>query len=363
LARIRLEQVSKKYGAKYGVRSLSFEVSDGEFFCLLGPPGAGKTTTLRIIAGLEKPDEGEIYIDGEIVNPIGPRDRDVAMIFQNLALYPNRTVFENFAFPLRIRKMADEEITRKVTEVADILKVSHLLERSVINLSGGEKQRVAIGRALVRKPKVFLLDEPLTNLDALLRLNMRIEMKKLQQEIGRTIIYSTPDPLEAMTMADRIAVMSGGTIIQIDTPEHLYQNPSNKIVAGILGSPPMNFLPASVVHADGEVWLDVQGVKINVASLRNSETLKAQKQITVGIRPEDIIIEPIEEATEGRGDYAEVLIEENLGNELIIYLSIGDTTVKVLAPVDTKVSIGNKVKPSFKPEKMFFFSDSGERIR
>ena len=246
MANIVLDKVTKRFGRVTAVNELSLDIRDGEFFCVLGPPGAGKTTTLRLIVGLEKPDEGNIIIDGELANEIHPGQRDIAMMFQNLALYPDKTVFDNIAYPLRERKLPKAEIQTRVTAVAKSLYIDHLLQRKPAKLSGGERQRVALGRAMVRQPRATLMDEPLANLDALLRLEMRVELKHRQKEEGSTLVYVTHDQVEAMSMADRIAVLNRGRLQQCDIPDAIYSLPANRFVATVIGSPPTNFITADV---------------------------------------------------------------------------------------------------------------------
>ena len=248
MSKVKVVNLVKKFDKTVAVDGISFDVKDGEFIVLLGPSGCGKTTTLRCIAGLETPDEGEIYIDDKLVNDLPPKDRDVAMVFQSYALYPHMTVYGNLAFPLKMRKLPKDEIDKKVKEVAKLLNIDHLLDRKPRQLSGGEMQRVALGRALVRTPRVFLMDEPLSNLDAKLRVYMRAELKKLQRDLKITTIYVTHDQAEAMAMADRIAVMNKGKILQYSEPHDVYEKPANLFVAGFIGSPPMNFIKASIVE-------------------------------------------------------------------------------------------------------------------
>src|SRR4051812_2697440 len=247
MAHVELRSITKRYDHLTAVNNLSLEVKDREFVVFLGPSGCGKTTTLRSVAGLEHPEEGDILIDGRRVNHLSPADRDIAMVFQFYALYPHMSVYDNMAFPLRAVKMAKSELDQRVRDVAKVLHVEHLLQRRPGNLSGGEMQRVAIGRAMVRRPKVFLMDEPLTNLDAKLRSEMRAELKRLQNDIGATTVYVTHDQLEAMSMGDRIAVMSQGLLQQMGTPGDVYDHPKNLFVAGFIGSPAMNFLPCRMV--------------------------------------------------------------------------------------------------------------------
>ncbi|MCU7514846.1 MAG: sn-glycerol-3-phosphate ABC transporter ATP-binding protein UgpC [Ignavibacteria bacterium] len=259
MAEVSLKEVTKVYeGGQEAVKGVSLEVKDKEFLVLVGPSGCGKSTTLRMIAGLEDITSGELYIDGRLVNEVSPKDRDIAMVFQNYALYPHMTVYENMAFGLKIRKFPKGEIKQRVEEAARVLEIEHLLTRKPKALSGGERQRVAVGRAIVRRPKVFLFDEPLSNLDAKLRVQMRTEISKLHQRLQATMIYVTHDQTEAMTMGDRIVVMKGGLVMQTDSPLNLYNSPKNRFVAGFIGSPPMNFLEGTVSSVqEGGGWREV----------------------------------------------------------------------------------------------------------
>src|SRR5882757_6793430 len=249
MAQVILRDVVKTYGNIYAVDHVSLTVEDGEFVALVGPSGCGKTTTLNLVAGLIELTDGDIYIGDRLVNDLDPKDRDIAMVFQNYALYPHKNVFENLAFPLKMRKMSRADIDKKVREAASVLDIGHLLERRPRELSGGQQQRVALGRALVRDPRVFLMDEPLSNLDAKLRVQMRSELKRFHQDLNATVIYVTHDQMEAVTMADKMAVMSGGLLQQYDTPERVFEHPVNTFVAGFVGSPAMNLVPGRVARA------------------------------------------------------------------------------------------------------------------
>jgi len=266
MATIELKNLTKVFGKETTViKNLNLTINDGEFYVLVGPSGCGKSTTLRIIAGLEEATEGEVYIDGKLVNNVAPKDRDIAMVFQNYALYPHMTVYENMAFGLKLRNISKTEIDKRVKETAEILELTNLLKRKPKQLSGGQSQRVALGRAIVRNPKVFLFDEPLSNLDAKLRLQMRTEIKKLHQQLKITMVYVTHDQVEAMTMGDRISVMKNGLVHQVDSPLKLYQKPADIFVAGFIGNPSMNFIQG-VLNSENGLWLDEGACRIQIPS-------------------------------------------------------------------------------------------------
>ena len=286
MARVRLDAVSKRFGTVTAMDDVTLDIADGEFFAILGPPGAGKTTTLRAILGLEKPDSGRVYLDDEDVTDLWPGDRDIAIVFQNLALYPDKTVFGNLAFPLKQRKLPKAEIQERVERAAKVLKIEPLLDRKPAKLSGGERQRVAIGRAIVRDPRAYLFDEPLSALDALLRLEMRSELKYLQRDLNRTLVYVTHDQVEAMSMADRIAVLRDGAVQQVARPEDVYHRPANRFVATTIGSPPMNFVPATARRQNGTVT--VEHASFSVRVLGDGVALEDGAPCFVGVRPEDV---------------------------------------------------------------------------
>ncbi|MGE5440548.1 MAG: ABC transporter ATP-binding protein [Bacteroidota bacterium] len=356
MAEVSLKEVTKVYeGGQEAVKGVSLDVKDKEFLVLVGPSGCGKSTTLRMIAGLEDITSGELYIDGRLVNDISPKDRDIAMVFQNYALYPHMTVYENMAFGLKIRKFPKPEIKTRVEEAAHILEIEHLLTRKPKALSGGERQRVAVGRAIVRRPKVFLFDEPLSNLDAKLRVQMRTEISKLHQKLQATMIYVTHDQTEAMTMGDRIVVMKSGLVQQMDTPLNLYNSPKNKFVAGFIGSPPMNFLNGTVT---GETFTDTTG-KI---SFKVDSKMKdySGKKVTLGIRPEDIHeldtpsdkYEPVEVTLE---------VVEPMGNEIFLYFPLGESQFVSRIPAREKPDVGSKLTLYFKREKFHFFDSETQQ--
>jgi len=319
---VTLSKVVKAYGDNAVIHGIDLEIQSGEFVVFVGPSGCGKSTLLRMIAGLEEITSGQIAIGGTVVNDLPPRLRDIAMVFQDYALYPHKTVFENMAFGLRLRKRPEHEIKSRVGDAANILQINHLLERKPRELSGGQRQRVAMGRAIVRQPKAFLFDEPLSNLDALLRAEMRVEIKKLHQQLGNTIVYVTHDQVEAMTLADRIVVLQAGNLIQYDTPDGIYNRPAAQFVAGFTGSPPMNFLPARIGEA-GRVLHLAGGIDLPVPSRRTAECVRyAGQEVLFGLRPEHI--------TSARGDDPNaftvpgaVILVEPLGSDTLGLIRLG----------------------------------------
>jgi len=355
MAEVTLRKVTKRFGKVIAVNRISLDVSDGEFMVLLGPSGCGKTTTLRLIAGLEYPDEGEIYIGKELVNELPPKDRDIAMVFQSYALYPHMKVYDNIAFPLKLRKLPKKEIDRRVKEVAKLLQIADLLDRRPAQLSGGQQQRVALARAIIREPKVFLMDEPLSNLDAKLRVYMRAELKRLQKELKVTTIYVTHDQVEAMTMADRIAVMNEGEIQQVGTPSEIYSKPQNLFVAGFIGSPPMNFIEGSLVFEKDEVFIDIGVTKIKVPEILSKRIKESvsENEVILGIRPEDITINKV--PTEGQINIrSEVYVIEPLGSETIVDFKIGDKILKAKT-IQEAVNPGDKIYVTFSFDKLYVF--------
>ena len=326
MASLSLRHIYKKYpGGVTAVTDFNLEIKDTEFIIFVGPSGCGKSTTLRMIAGLEEISEGELFIGDRLVNDVAPKDRDIAMVFQNYALYPHMTVFDNMAFGLKLRKVPKEQIKRKVEEAARILDIAHLLDRRPKALSGGQKQRVALGRAIVREPKVFLLDEPLSNLDAKLRAAMRTELTKIHQKLGTTFVYVTHDQVEAMTMATRIVVMKDGLIQQVDTPQNLYDFPANTFVAGFIGTPQMNFIDAKVEKKGADVYVVFGKNEIKLPAEKAQDPALADyigKEVIVGIRPECLKDEPI--AISSMPDSvidAHVDVTELMGAEIYLYVS------------------------------------------
>ena len=360
MATVEMENLTKVYdGNVCAVDKANIVVNDREFVVLVGPSGCGKTTTLRMVAGLEDITEGDLLIDGLRVNDIPPKERDIAMVFQNYALYPHMTVYDNMAFGLKIRKFKKNQVEKRVKESAQILDIEELLERKPKALSGGQRQRVAVGRAIVRHPKVFLFDEPLSNLDAKLRVQMRAEISPLHNRLNATMIYVTHDQVEAMTMADKIVVMKGGLIQQIGSPLQLYNHPSNRFVAGFIGSPPMNFLETKVNEQGGNLYLDEGSFQINVKNGYDS-LLKpyAGKEVTFGIRPENL--ELTEKPISGETFEAEVTVVEPLGAEIHLFITTKKHTLVAKVAPDREFKVGEKIH--FRPQmgKAVFFDNETE---
>ncbi|MGH2655098.1 MAG: ABC transporter ATP-binding protein [Actinomycetota bacterium] len=328
MAEIVLEEVSKVYGGGTpAISDLNLDVKDGEFMVLVGPSGCGKTTALRMVAGLESISEGTIKIDERVVNTVPPKERDIAMVFQNYALYPHMTVYDNMGFGLKLRKLPKEEIDRRVREAAGILGLEEFLTRKPKALSGGQRQRVAMGRAIVREPKAFLMDEPLSNLDAKLRVQMRSEISRIQAEIGVTTLYVTHDQVEAMTMGDRVAVIRKGVLQQVDTPQFLYDHPQNLFVAGFIGSPAMNMVEADLVRADGSAALEFGGFRLELPEevFADRPPLRAYegKRVVLGLRPEDMEDATlVSEVPSGRRIRATVRLREALGADVLVHFAI-----------------------------------------
>lgn len=376
MANVKLEKITRKFNNTIAIEDISFDVPDGEFWVLVGPSGCGKSTILRTIAGLETATSGNLYIGDTLVNDIPPRQRDVAMVFQNYALYPHKTVAENLAFGLQMRKVDSKSIRERVERVARSLDISHLLDRKPKQLSGGQQQRVALGRAIAREPKVFLLDEPLSNLDAQLRDDTRAELKLLHQKVGITTIYVTHDQVEAMTLADKIVVLNRGKIQQIGEPQAIYANPNNRMVATFLGSPPMNILPAT--YTGDRFNLGEQSF-FCPSIIREKVQLREGQSFDLGIRPENIkLIEPQrrrergeerEEREEREENYRQLVVEvklvEPLGREILIRGSLPGTGVQlnVQASPDMRVSVGDRISVLLECDRLFVFDPaSGDTI-
>ncbi|MCD6423079.1 MAG: sn-glycerol-3-phosphate ABC transporter ATP-binding protein UgpC [Elusimicrobia bacterium] len=366
MAEVALKNVSKIYpGNVIGCKDINLEIKDKEFCVLVGPSGCGKSTTLRVIAGLEEITSGELRIGGEVVNDIPAKDRDIAMVFQNYALYPHMKVKENLAFGLKLRKYPKEEIEKRVKEAARILEIEHLLDRRPKALSGGQRQRVALGRAIVRKPKVFLFDEPLSNLDAKLRVQMRLEIKKLHAKLQITSIYVTHDQVEAMTMGDKIVVMKDGFIQQIDDPIKIYERPLTKFVAGFIGSPPMNFIEVNVEEKDASIILKEKGQGFILPLERAAFSFLSEysrKKIILGVRPEDVkdtIFANIKDAKNTIS--ATVEAEEPMGSENYIHLKTKFHSITMKTAGTNRVKMGDKLNLVFDLTRLHFFDPQTEK--
>jgi multiple sugar transport system ATP-binding protein len=362
MAEILLENISKHYGKVVAVNDISIKIADGESVVLLGPSGCGKTTLLRCIAGLEKLDGGKIFIDGNLVNELTPRERDLSMVFQNYALFPLMTAFDNIAFPLTIRGKSKSEITNQVNETAKLLQIENLLQKTPRQLSGGEQQRVAIGRAIARQPKAFLMDEPLSNLDAPTRVQMRTELKRIQREVGVTTIYVTHDQSEAMVLGDQIGVMKKGELLQFDTPDNVYSNPSNTFVASFIGSPPANLAEVTLIEESGLNYLKGSGIKYPVSTDRAQQisAKNVMNELILSIRSEDMQISkefsPPDKSQIAEGD---VQLKETFGAYALAEVKISDgVSFKVSVSRDFKLSVGEHVSIDRVDDKIHIFEKS-----
>ena len=366
MASLSLKNVCKVYPNGFvAVKDFNLEIADKEFIIFVGPSGCGKSTTLRMIAGLEEISSGELWIGDKLVNDVEPKDRDIAMVFQNYALYPHMTVYDNMAFGLKLRKVPKADIDKAVHEAAKILDIEHLLDRKPKALSGGQRQRVAMGRAIVRSPKVFLMDEPLSNLDAKLRVQMRVEISKLHQRLETTIIYVTHDQTEAMTLGTRIVVLKDGIIQQVDTPSNLYNTPNNLFVAGFIGSPQMNLIDAEVVQSGSQVTLKMSDTVSITLPAEKSEKLKSYvgKTVVVGIRPEDI--KDDEEFVAAHADHtfeAQVKVYELLGAEVNLHYDIAQTTCTAKVNPRTTARPGDTVKFAMDIARLHVFDKETEQV-
>ncbi len=361
MAKVSLRHVYKNFGDVKVVKDFNLEIEDREFIVFVGPSGCGKSTTLRMIAGLEEISDGEIYIGDRLVNHVAPKDRDIAMVFQNYALYPHMNVYENMAFGLKLRKFSKQEIDKRVKEAAEILGLGHLLGRKPKELSGGQRQRVALGRAIVRDPAVFLMDEPLSNLDAKLRVQMRTELSKLHQRLQTTTIYVTHDQVEAMTMGDRIVVLKDGVIQQVAPPQELYDRPANMFVAGFIGSPAMNFLYGTITN-NGETF---NGGTFEVQlpdELKKAAQPYNGKKMVLGIRPEDVEADPAYvEQHPGVRVSARIEVVEPLGAEIFLYLSTGENQVTARVEPGMRFKAGENLTIALHPEKLHLFDPETEK--
>jgi len=359
VAKVSIRALNKKYdNGFHAVKDVSLEIRDKEFLVLVGPSGCGKTTTLRMVAGLEEITSGEIRIGDEVVNDLPPMDRDIAMVFQNYALYPHKTVFDNMAFGLQMRRYAKADILKRVREAAEILGIEPLLERKPRQLSGGQRQRVAVGRAIVRHPEVFLFDEPLSNLDAKLRVQMRVELKRLHERLETTAIYVTHDQVEAMTLGTRVVVMKDGYVQQVGEPLELYSRPANRFVAGFIGSPAMNFVEVAISASGDALWAEAQGLRLKVPShLKARLAATAGQRLTLGIRPEAVRI------ANGVDDYSfatAVDVLEPLGNEILLNFRAGGVPMVARVDPGVRVKAHENIRLALDPERLHFFDAKTE---
>jgi len=364
VASVTLKNVVKQFKSVIAVDNLSIEIQDREFAVLVGPSGCGKTTALRMIAGLESVSSGEIYIGDRLVNDVEPKDRDIAMVFQNYALYPHMNVRENLGFGLKMRKFSKEEIVQRVQEAADILGIHELLDRRPKQLSGGQRQRVAVGRAIVRKPKVFLFDEPLSNLDAKLRVAMRAEISKLHRRLGATIIYVTHDQVEAMTMASRIFIMNKGSLQQSGEPLEVYKHPVNQFVAGFIGSPAMNFIDATLVCEEDRYFIDAGAFTVRLPEAFHPHLEKAAGQpVIFGVRPEDMAAqEPTAGGGNGNTLTARADVVETLGAEMFVYLTCGPHSIVArMESPERPLAVGQTLEVELKMLKTHLFDRETSR--
>ena len=364
MASLSLKHIEKVYSNGFhAVKDFNLEIADKEFIIFVGPSGCGKSTTLRMIAGLEDISSGELIIGDKLMNDVEPKDRDIAMVFQNYALYPHMTVYDNMAFSLKLRKVPKDEIDRKVKEAARILNLDGLLDRKPKALSGGQRQRVAMGRAIVRNPKVFLMDEPLSNLDAKLRVQMRLEISKLHQSLGTTFIYVTHDQTEAMTLGTRIVVMKDGVIQQVGSPDELYSRPSNLFVAGFIGSPQMNFMDAEILESDGKVCAKIGDTVLTIPEAKVN-ALKyggyVGKTVTLGIRPEHISNLPADIEGNSNVISAPIRVVEPLGAEVFLYFDYAGTAMTARVDPSSTAKVNDNVTFALKVDKAHFFDKETE---
>ena len=351
MATVELENLAKSFGKVEVLHQLNLMVEEGEFVALVGPSGCGKSTLLRIIAGLEEPSSGDVFIDGKWVNDLSPRERNIAMVFQSYALYPHMNVEENIGFNLRVSGLSKSDIRQRVLETADILDLKDLLHRKPSQLSGGQRQRVAMGRALVRKPDAFLFDEPLSNLDAKLRVQMREEIKRLHQKVRTTSIYVTHDQIEAMTLADRVVILDKGRIQQIGTPTELYRNPANTFVAGFIGSPAMNFLEGNLTRSEDEITVSLQDG--SVLHLPERENTPADGKIMVGLRPEHLTFDEDRKSDNRLSGQVELI--EPTGAQNHLKISVGDKSLTVVDTTLRSLSVGQPINLSIEPSDVHLF--------
>jgi multiple sugar transport system ATP-binding protein len=361
MAQVVLKELVKRFEEVVAVRDVNLTIKDQEFMVLVGPSGCGKTTTLRMIAGLEEISSGEIYIGDRLVNDLPPKDRDIAMVFQNYALYPHMTVYDNMAFGLKMRKFPKTEIDQRVREAAQMLGIQELLNRKPRQLSGGQRQRVAVGRAIVRHPQVFLFDEPLSNLDAKLRVQMRVELKRLHERLETTAIYVTHDQVEAMTLGDRVVLMRDGVVQQVGDPLTIYSKPRNKFVAGFIGSPAMNFVDCAVAASNGDLAIESAGLRIAVPAFNKPALERYRgKSVVLGVRPEDMRESAADDPKEYRVD-AVVEVVEPLGNEILLDVSVGQHPLVARVAPTSRVKMKDKIQLTLDPARLHFFDTQTEQ--
>src|ERR1700689_722365 len=360
MARVAMRGLNKKYDQVHAVIDVNLDIRDQEFVVLVGPSGCGKTTTLRMVAGLESITGGHISIDEKVVNELPPMDRDIAMVFQNYALYPHMTVYDNMAFGLKMRKFDKPEIEKRVKEAPDILGIQELLKRKPRQLSGGQRQRVALGRAIVRHPRVFLFDEPLSNLDAKLRVQMRVELKKLHLRLGTTAIYVTHDQVEAMTLGDRVVVMKDGVVQQGGEPLELYNQPANKFVAGFIGSPAMNFAAVTVTEANGSLIAENSGLRIKLPE-ETAQRLRGHigREITLGVRPEDLTVAGSADLDLPCFD-AVIEVVEQLGAEILLDMKVGEGVMVASVEPTVRVKVRDRLRVAMRPSRLHVFAAKTE---
>jgi len=360
MGQVVLKSINKFYDSVHAVKDVNLQIRDKEFVVLVGPSGCGKTTTLRMIAGLEAISSGDISIDGTVINELAPMDRDIAMVFQNYALYPHMSVYDNMAFGLKMRQFGRDEIEKRVREAADILGIGEMLNRKPRQLSGGQRQRVALGRAIVRHPRVFLFDEPLSNLDAKLRVQMRVELKKLHQRLGTTAIYVTHDQVEAMTLGDRVVVMKDGLVQQVGEPLELYNNPANKFVAGFIGSPSMNFASVTVTEANGSLIVENAGLCIKLPD-ETARRLRGHigREILLGVRPEDLSVASAADSDRSCFD-AVIEVIEQLGSEILLDMKVGGDVMVASVEPSVRVKVRDKLRIAMRSSRLHVFDANTE---
>jgi multiple sugar transport system ATP-binding protein len=360
MGQVVLRNINKFYDAVHAVRDVNLQIRDKEFVVFVGPSGCGKTTTLRMIAGLEAITSGDISIDGQVVNNLPPMDRDIAMVFQNYALYPHMSVYDNMAFGLKMRKFNRREIAERVAEAAEILDIGAYLKRKPRQLSGGQRQRVALGRAIVRHPRVFLFDEPLSNLDAKLRVQMRVELKKLHQRLGTTAVYVTHDQVEAMTLGDRVVVMRDGLVQQVGEPLDLYNSPANRFVAGFIGSPAMNFATVTMLDGNGRLTARNAGLELEVPTA-HADRLRGHvgREVTIGIRPENLHVATDADPA-GLTFPSKVEVVEQLGSEILLDVRVGDDTMVAAVDPTIRARVQDQIRLAVNPQRLHFFDSKTE---